>query len=362
MWKITIRLCFLALSLTQSLPAFAATALSELRYGTDTTIFIGSPALSLKPSQIASDLLAGPVTQVNIGTITDGVAVVAYHRLTNGNHLLVLDSTAVLGGVTFGPRDVILYNGSTYSSYFAGASHSIPDGVRISGVALVSDTTLLLSFDSTVLLNGITFKPTDIAQWNGSAYSLFFDSATSGITGGPALQDFHYLDSNSHLLLSFDTSGTVGGVSFDRSDVLEYTPGNPGTWELNYRGSTHASGWQSADLTALWASPITTPGSPTITSITPGPGRVTIVLQQPGNTGGGSIASYSATCTASGHPNVNATSTTTTVIVRGLVAGVSYSCTATFSNGSYTSLATVPTSATPKPITDLTPILMLLLD
>jgi hypothetical protein len=350
------------LGLAQGLSASAATPLSELRYGTDTTISIGSPSLTLRPSQTASDLLAGTVTQVNIGTVLDGVAVVAYHRLTNGNHLLVLDSTAVLGGVTFGPRDVILYNGSTYNSYFPGASHNIPDGVRISGIALVNDTILLLSFDSTVLLSSITFKSTDIAQWSGSAYSLFFDSAAKGASSGPVLQDFHYLDSNTHLLLSFDTSGTVGGVSFDRSDVLEYTPGTPGTWEINYRGSTHANGWKSANLTALWASPITTPGLPTITSITPGPGRVTIVLQPPNNTGGGSIATYSATCSASGHPNVTATSNTTTVIVPGLVSGVSYACTATFGNGSYTSLATVPTSAIPKSITDLTPILMLLLD
>jgi hypothetical protein len=107
---------------------------------------------------------------------------------------------------------------------------------------------------------------------------------------------------------------------------------------------------------------LTVPGAPTILLITPGPGRLTITLQPPSNNGGGAIAGYSATCTASGHPNVTATSTTTTIVVPQLVPGVSYACTATASNGSYVSLATPATSAIPKPKVDLTPILMLLLD
>jgi hypothetical protein len=59
---------------------------------------------------------------------------------------------------------------------------------------------------------------------------------------------------------------------------------------------------------------------------------------------------------------VTASSSTTTIVVPQLVPGVSYTCTATASNGSYVSPATPATSAIPKPKADLTPILMLLLD
>jgi hypothetical protein len=107
---------------------------------------------------------------------------------------------------------------------------------------------------------------------------------------------------------------------------------------------------------------LTVPGVPTILSITPGPGRLTLTLRAPSNTGGGPIATYVATCSAAGYPNVSASSTTTTVVVTGLVPGVSYACTATASNASHTSAATPATSAIPKPKVDLTPILMLLLD
>ncbi len=109
---------------------------------------------------------------------------------------------------------------------------------------------------------------------------------------------------------------------------------------------------------------LTMPGAPSIVSIIPGPGRVTLTLLAPGNTGGGTIVSYSASCSASGHPTVTASSGTTTVVVPGLVAGASYACTATASNGTYSSAATAPASAIPEPKrkVDLTPILMLLLD
>jgi hypothetical protein len=113
----------------------------------------------------------------------------------------------------------------------------------------------------------------------------------------------------------------------------------------------------TANYTAL-----TIPGAPAVLSITPGPGHLTITLQPPSNTGGGAIVGYSATCTTSGHPSVTATSATTTVVVPGLVPGVSYACTATASNGSYSSAASTVASAIPKPMVDLTPILMLLLD
>lgn len=273
--------------------AQGATTLQELRYGASTTVVLGTPPVTLTPNQIANDLLAGPVYGVPLGTIPDGVNILAYHRRLNGDQLLVLDSTVTLSGTPFSPRDVIRYDGSAYTPYFSGASQGIPDGVRISGVALVADATLLLSFDQTVTLSGITFKPNDIAQWNGAAYSLFFDSAAQGVPAGNQLQDFHYLDTNAHLLLSFDSSGIVGGITFDRADILEYTPGAPGNWEINYHGVGHAPAWAAADLTALWAWPRGIAAAPSVVS-TPATG-----ISQTGASLNGTVNDQGAATTVS---------------------------------------------------------------
>ena len=46
---------------------------------------------------------------------------------------------------------------------------------------------------------------------------------------------------NYGLLLSFDTAGIVGGVTFADEDVLEFDPAL-GSWELAYDGSSQHGG------------------------------------------------------------------------------------------------------------------------
>jgi hypothetical protein len=107
------------------------------------------------------------------------------------------------------------------------------------------------------------------------------------------------------------------------------------------------------------------PGPPTIRSITAGSGSATIHFLAPSNTGGSTIASYSATCTASGQATRKASGTTSPVTVKNLTGGVIYQCTLTATNSDGgTSAASAPLPVTPAPgrKIDMTPLLMLLLD
>ena len=61
------------------------------------------------------------------------------------------------------------------------------------------------------------------------------------------------LDAAQHLggpnwALSFDTSGSVGGIDFDDEDVLEY---DGTTWTVLYDGSAEDADWAAADLDAV---------------------------------------------------------------------------------------------------------------
>ena len=49
--------------------------------------------------------------------------------------------------------------------------------------------------------------------------------------------------------LSFDTSGSVGGIDFDDEDVLEY---DGSAWTLAFDGSTQDPDWAAADLDAVF--------------------------------------------------------------------------------------------------------------
>jgi hypothetical protein len=239
--------------------AFALTPLSAIRYAPDIAVVLGGTIVT--PQNVAQDNLAGTVSLVNIGSIPNGTDVIAYSPLVNGDQLLAFDTTLSLpGGLIERPGDVVRFNGTTYSLAFDATANGLPNGVMTDAVAQISPNDLLLSFDVTVALGGIIAAPEDLVRFKNGSFSLFFDAAVAGVPAGLNLDAVDCLPRNGHLLLSFDGSGTVGGVTFDDEDVLEYTPGG-NTWALAYDGSAQQAGWPPADLAAVSASAATPPNA-----------------------------------------------------------------------------------------------------
>jgi hypothetical protein len=238
----------------------AATPLVQVRVSSDTTVSLDTAVAD--DENVAMDNLSGIVSLQNIGTIPAEADLDAYSVRPNGDQLLSFDTTVLLpGGVTARPGDVVRFDGATYSIDFDAASHGVPDGVNVDAVA-VYGSALLLSFDLAVDLNGVHFDNEDLALFDGVAFSMFFDGSAAGISPGLDLDAADYLDCNDHLLLSFDGSGTVGGVAFDDEDVLEFD--RAGTWQMAYDGSAQHAGWSAADLDALHATVDLGPGPPVV--------------------------------------------------------------------------------------------------
>jgi len=103
------------------------------------------------------------------------------------------------------------------------------------------------------------------------------------------------------------------------------------------------------------------PSAPQNVTLVPGPGRMSVQFDAPASNGGLPITGYTATCSASGQTTRSTTGTNSPLVVTDLKAGVTYSCSVTASNGSFTSPASATKTDKPRS-TDLTPILMLLLD
>ena len=147
------------------------------------------------------------------------------------------------------------------------------------------------------------------------------------------------------------TGSTVTGIAAGICTLAANQVGN----------STYAAAPQATTSFSVTAN-IVSPGAPTITSIKVNSGSATINFAPPGNTGGSPIASYTATCTASGQTTRTATGTASPLTVRNLAGGVAYPCSVTATNGGGLSSASSATMAVTAKQSSLTPILMLLLD
>ncbi len=137
---------------------------------------------------------------------------------------------------------------------------------------------VLVSFTSGTMLPGAgTVENEDVAQYDTGTgtWSLYFDGSDVGLASFDL--DALAVLSNGHLLVSLTAAGTIGGVSADDSDILEFTPSSlgpitAGTWSLYFDGSDVGLSANDEDIDGLavlgnGALVISTTGSPTVTGL-----------------------------------------------------------------------------------------------
>ena len=155
------------------------------------------------------------------GTPVDGL-----YRMSSGDWLLSTESSAVLGGSTYDPRDVIRLNGvGAYSLFLNGAAAGIPAGSNVDAIFLDGGDAgdIIFSFDVPTTIAGVTYGPADLARRSGGSFSFFFDSsatsppipASTNVTGAG--------HRGSRTFLTFDVP-TLLGASI-------YLPGQIVTWD-----------------------------------------------------------------------------------------------------------------------------------
>jgi hypothetical protein len=239
-----------ALIVVVLMPA-ASQAQDAVLLSPDTTVELS--AMTFEDQEVVGDNQMGSVSLVPLGVLPEASDVNAYHLLPNGDQLYSLDTTAELGGgLTAGPADVVRYDGVTDTLEFDASAEGIPDGVIVDAVSVHGSGDLLLSFDTTVDLGGgVTAQDEDLVRFDGgSTYTVFFDGSAENVPAGLDLDGADYRASDGHLFLSFDASGSLGGVDFDDEDILEFDSGGP-TWTLHYDGSGEHSELAAADVVAV---------------------------------------------------------------------------------------------------------------
>ncbi len=235
------------LSLALLAAAAPAGAQQVVSASPDVTIALGAAEVVTSDHAVAADNQLGIVALQSLGPIPDAADVTGYADAGAGTFLFSLDTTSSLaGGVVAAPGDVVAWNGATHSIVFDASAQGLPAGVQVDAIGFSNG--LVLSFDTDVSLPGsVTAADEDLVKVIGTTFSLVFDGSANGVDraldvdGAQALADGGYL-------LSFDTAGTVGAVTFQDEDIVRHVGG---VWSLELDASNADADWAAADLDAL---------------------------------------------------------------------------------------------------------------
>lgn len=200
----------------------------------------------------AVDDLSGTVVLQNIGAIPSNADLTLFHLFGNGDQLLAFDITVELpGGVIARPSDVVRRtSGGIYSIAFDGSAEGVAPGARVDAVSVDGDD-LLLSFDTTVALGGITAADEDVVAFDGASFSVVLDGSSAGVHQSADLDALHYATDTGLMYVSFDIGGSVDGLTFSDEDLLQFNPAGA-SWAMTYDGSAEHLAWNAGDLDAAW--------------------------------------------------------------------------------------------------------------
>lgn len=146
--------------------------------------------------------------------------------LDNGNIVLSTNENETLGGLTFEDEDLVEYNPNTGVAILLFDGDQVFSGEEdIDAVHVSANGTIVLSTEGDATLGGLTIGDDDLALYDpdtGTA-SLLFDGGALFSNGFEDIDAVHLLD-DGNILLSTLTGATLGGLTFEDGDLVEYNP------------------------------------------------------------------------------------------------------------------------------------------
>jgi hypothetical protein len=139
--------------------------------------------------------------------------------------ILSTNGDATLGALTnFEPEDLVLYDPATnVATMFFDGDAEFVDEENIDSVFLLPNGNILLSTRGDATLGGLTFEPEDVIQYNigTNVASLYFDGDAEFTVAEENIDAFHLL-ANGNVVLSAADAFVLGGLNFEAEDMVEY--------------------------------------------------------------------------------------------------------------------------------------------
>lgn len=177
----------------------------------------------------------------------------AVHVLTNGIIILSTENDATLGGLSFGDDDLVAYDPSsnTATLYFDGGALFSNGAEDIDAVYVRDNGNIILSTQDDATLGGLSFQNGDLVEYNPgiNVATLLLDE--NQFSNNTNIDGVHIL-ANGNILLSTNSTETLGGLSFSDGSIAEYNPGT-NTTTLYFDENLFSGG---ADINALTLPPL----------------------------------------------------------------------------------------------------------
>ena len=171
----------------------------------------------------------------------------------SGNPLYVsFTGTGTLGTVTFADEDIVKFDGSTWSMFFDGGDVGLAPVDVFAFHYNMNTNLILMSFNNSIILGGVTYDPTDIVQFTATSlgpvtdgtFSMYFNGADVGLDASSDYIDAIERLPDGKVLISTRGNPTVTGPTTTPADedILAFTPvtlgdNTSGTWALYFDGS-----------------------------------------------------------------------------------------------------------------------------
>jgi len=212
----------------------------------------------------------------------NGETITAVHRVDGDSVLLSHQRRNYIGGIAGGPNELsndphdvfeIDQGANLATRVFSGRNQvfppSIPNGFaaneNVNGVSRAPNGNLIITTTDGAILGGLGFSQDDLVEVDlvAQTVSLYFDGTPGqpdgrGFLAAERIDAAHVMPSG-NIVLSTDNTATLGGLTFERGDLIEYDPStNMATMLL--QGSSvfrDASGDVGAvlDIESVWVAP-----------------------------------------------------------------------------------------------------------
>ena len=151
----------------------------------------------------------------------------AVHVLGDGRIVLSTSSSAEYDVVgpdpTFSDGDLVLYDPVADTATIFLDEDLFSNNADIDALHLLGNGNYILSTTDSETLGGLSFRDGDLVEYNPftDTATLFFNEDL--FTGNEDINAVHILD-NGHIVLSTTNDASLGGLSFENGDLVEYDP------------------------------------------------------------------------------------------------------------------------------------------